>query len=147
MASAKFQYISIWSGISMLINDLVTLRGVFCHQGLLYQHGLTLITAWISIHMSNKVWGEITYSFSNSTGYTVEWINNFISYFMMDVITYPCLDYSWYPMKYDWYQYLDVLLGHWNTVAMVLFHYGRHNFIKIEILDVTFSTETWLEDG
>ena len=30
----------------------------------LYQHGLTLIPAWISYDMPNKVWNEITYPFN-----------------------------------------------------------------------------------
>ena len=47
--------------------------------------------------MLRKVWGEITYPFPNLNGYTVEvseWISNSITYFMMDVITYPCWDKS-----------------------------------------------------
>ena len=44
-----------------------------------YYHGLTLIPAWISNHMSSKVWDEITYPFPNFNGCTVEvweWISN-----------------------------------------------------------------------
>ena len=40
---------------------------------------------------------EITYPFSNVNGFTVEvleWISNFTPFFMMDMITYPCLDLS-----------------------------------------------------
>ena len=47
--------------------------------------------------MSGKAWGEITYPFPNFNGSTVEvweWISNFITHFIMDVITYPCLDSS-----------------------------------------------------
>ena len=33
---------------------------------------LTLILAWISNHMPNKVWDEITYSVLNFNGATVE---------------------------------------------------------------------------
>ena len=40
--------------------------------GTFYYHGLTLIPAWISNHMSSKVWDEITYSFLNFNGCTVE---------------------------------------------------------------------------
>ena len=56
-------------------------------------HGLTLIPTRISNHMSNKVLGEITYPFPNSSGATVEiweWISNFITHYMMYVITYQC---------------------------------------------------------
>ena len=60
-----------------------------------YKHGLTLITAWISNHMSSKVWEEITHPFPNFNGATVEvweWLSNFIPNFTMDIITYPCYD-------------------------------------------------------
>ena len=43
--------------------------------------------------MSNKVWVEITYSFSNSKCYAAEvweWKSNFTQYFVIGVITYPC---------------------------------------------------------
>ena len=56
---------------------------------------ITVITAWISNHMSNKVWREITYPFPNFNGATVEvweWISNFIPHFIMDMIAYPCWD-------------------------------------------------------
>ena len=36
-----------------------------------YQHGLTLIPAWISNHKPSKVWGEITYPFPNFNGCTI----------------------------------------------------------------------------
>ena len=42
-----------------------------------YKYGLTLIPAWISNHMSSKMWDEITYPFQNFKGYTVEvWEEN-----------------------------------------------------------------------
>ena len=37
----------------------------FIYCGHCYQCGLALIKAWISNHMLNKVWNEITYSFPN----------------------------------------------------------------------------------
>ena len=64
-------------------------------RALFYQHGLTLILAWISNYIHYKLWGEITYPFLNFNGCTVEvleWISNFIPYILMDVITYPCWD-------------------------------------------------------
>ena len=60
---------------------------------------LTLIPARISIHITSIVWDEITYPFPNSNGCTVEVfvkISNFISHFMMDAITLPCWDYSYF---------------------------------------------------
>ena len=36
-----------------------------------YQHGLTLIQAWISNYIHYKVWGKNTYSFPNFNGATV----------------------------------------------------------------------------
>ena len=58
-----------------------------------YYHELTLFPAWISNHMPNKVWDEITYPFPNFNGCSVEvweWIINFIPHLIMGVITYPC---------------------------------------------------------
>ena len=49
----------------------------------------------ISNYMPSKVSDEITYTFLNFKGATVEvkeWISNYISHFIMDVITYPCWD-------------------------------------------------------
>ena len=37
-----------------------------------YQHGLTLIPAWISNHLPCKVWDGITYPFLNFNGATIE---------------------------------------------------------------------------
>ena len=37
-----------------------------------YEHGLTLIPAWISNYIHYKVWDEITYPFLNFNGATVE---------------------------------------------------------------------------
>ena len=47
--------------------------------------------------MASKVWDEIAYPFLNFNGSNVEvyeWISNFIPQFMMDVITYPCMDWN-----------------------------------------------------
>ena len=53
------------------------------------------IQAWISNHMPNNMWADITYPFSHLTRRTIEvWerVNNFIPHFTMDVIIYPCWD-------------------------------------------------------
>ena len=58
------------------------------------QPGALLVT-WINFQMHSKGWDEITYSFPNFNGATVEvweWINNFIPEFIMYVIIYPCWD-------------------------------------------------------
>ena len=42
--------------------------------------------------MPSKVWDDITYPFPSLNGYTVEvwkWISNYITHFILDVITYP----------------------------------------------------------
>ena len=42
--------------------------------------------------MLNKVWDEITYTFPNFNGFTIEvgeWVSNFIPKFIVTVITYP----------------------------------------------------------
>ena len=54
--------------------------------------GLASIPAWISNHVSSKVWYEISYPMPNFNSYTTEvseWISNFIPQITMDVITYP----------------------------------------------------------
>ena len=51
--------------------------------------------AWISRHIHYKVWDEITYSFPNFNGGTVEvweWISNFIPHFIGHLITYSCCE-------------------------------------------------------
>ena len=56
-----------------------------------------MITTGISNHMSSNVWDENTYPFPNVNGATVEvfeWITNFTSHIIMDVIAYPCRDES-----------------------------------------------------
>ena len=56
---------------------------------------LALIPTWISNHMHNKVWDEITDPFPNSNGSTVEvweWMSDSIPRSIMDVITFPCGD-------------------------------------------------------
>ena len=40
--------------------------------GPFYEHGLTLILAWISNYTHYNVWGEINYPFLNFNGTTVE---------------------------------------------------------------------------
>ena len=60
-------------------------------------HELTLIPAWITIHMAGKVWNEILCPFSNFNGCTIEvweWRSNFTLHFIMDVITYPWWNYT-----------------------------------------------------
>ena len=41
-------------------------------SGPFYQHGLTLIPAWISNYIHYKEWDEITYPFLNFNGATIE---------------------------------------------------------------------------
>ena len=41
-------------------------------SGPFYQHGLILISAWISNYMPGKVWDEITYPFLKFYGCTAE---------------------------------------------------------------------------
>ena len=60
-----------------------------------FWHGLTLTSTWINYHMPNKGLDEITYLLPNLNCCTVdvwEWISNFISLFIMDVITCPYSD-------------------------------------------------------
>ena len=47
-------------------------RKLTAPSGRFYQHGLTLIPAWISNHAPSIVWDEIAYPFPNFTGTTIE---------------------------------------------------------------------------
>ena len=55
---------------------------------------------WASMDMYNmigQVWDEITHPFTNFNGCideVLEWINNFISYFILELIIHPCKDWS-----------------------------------------------------
>ena len=59
----------------------------------IYEHGLTLIPAWISNHMPSNAWDKITYPISKlqrCNRWSLEWICYFIPYFIMGAITSPC---------------------------------------------------------
>ena len=61
-----------------------------------HYHGLTLVSKWMSNHMSYIMRDEITYPFRKFTGCTVEvwkWMINFITHFINHVITYTCWDW------------------------------------------------------
>ena len=65
----------------------------FVARAPLYQHVLTLITAWISNNLSDLMWDWLLiYSQTSTTGPIWEWISNFIPH--MDVIIYPSWHYS-----------------------------------------------------
>ena len=74
-----------------LHRDWQVMIEIYCQQ---YQRLLfSLIPAGISDKMSNKLWDEITYSFINVNGGSVEicgWMSNFISHIIMDAITNSC---------------------------------------------------------
>ena len=62
-------------------------------RGPLYYDGLNLIPVVIRNYIHNKVWAEITYSFENFNGCTVEVFertSNFTPQFTEQVITYLC---------------------------------------------------------
>ena len=84
------------------------------------EHGLTLITEWISNHMASEVWDEIIYPLQNFIGCTVggwEWITYFIPRIKMDVITYACWDIC---------QSMLVKGGSWNPVKNTLCSKTKH---------------------
>ena len=59
-------------------------------RGPFYIHGLILIQAWISNHMSGKVWDKISYPLPNFKYCTAEvWerMSNFIPNFIMDYLS------------------------------------------------------------
>ena len=70
---------------------------LFFTLGPFHQYGLTLFQGWGVYHMPSKVWDKISYPFPNSNGCTIEicdTISTFTPHFTMDVITYPCWNWS-----------------------------------------------------
>ena len=65
-----------------------SLPGLSGFKGSNYWHGLILNPAWISNYTPRKVWDEFTYYFHDATVKDWEWIRNFISPILMDVIIY-----------------------------------------------------------
>ena len=86
MSSGKWQPFCL--ALNVLTDDVC---GII--WGGFYKNGLTWIPAFISNNVSSGVWDEIIFPFPNFNSCIVKvwkWINNFIPYFIMDVITYPC---------------------------------------------------------
>ena len=66
----------------------LTTESLLVPWGPFHRHELSLISARISIHMSNKIWDTITHPLRNSTINGVcELRNHFIPHFVMDAIT------------------------------------------------------------
>ena len=71
MATISFQLYCINSNkIEMLTNLISPANLIF--KGPSYEHGLTIIPAWVSNYMPGKMWDEITYPFLNFNGCTIE---------------------------------------------------------------------------
>ena len=85
--------IMTWCPLYRILFEVLPGLGVLSDTwSLFYQHGLTLIPAWISNRMPSKLWEEITHPFPNFNVFTAnvwEWIRNFILHFIMDVIKSP----------------------------------------------------------
>ena len=67
-------------------------------ESMWWYHHVHIITSWISNCIHNKAWAQITYSFPNFNGFTVEvwkWISNFIAYFTGHEIISPCWYWRW----------------------------------------------------
>ena len=80
-----------------LTTHICVTRPQWVNWGPFYKHELTLIPAWISNHMANKVWNKITFPFTIFNDCIIEnwvWISNFIPHFIVDVITYHHI--MWY---------------------------------------------------
>ena len=102
--------------------------------------------------MPSEAWDEITYP--NFNGYTIEvseWIDNSIPHFIMDVITYICLDFI-HVKRGPWaksvnpfvasliylsadFCILCVISLHWNDLVVQTLSHGRHVYpIHIDVL-------------
>ena len=85
------------SGVFSLLQFHHTNSTLMMTRNPIYQHGLTLISAWMSNYNHYKVWDEITYPFPNFNNATIEireWTSNAIPHLTGHVITYPWLDWS-----------------------------------------------------
>ena len=74
------------SDVNVLIVVLDSLDSNGVPRDPFYKHSLTIIPTWISNHMHNKVWDEITNPLPNFNSCTIkfwELINNFTPYFIM----------------------------------------------------------------
>ena len=70
---------------------------IISYLGPFYLHELTLIPAWISIHMPSEVWDELTYpfpKFQRLNRWSQGMESNYTSYFTIDVILYSYEDSS-----------------------------------------------------
>ena len=54
------------------LSYVIQASGMMNNSGPFYKHGLLLIPAWISNYIHLKMWDEVTYSFLNFNGCTVE---------------------------------------------------------------------------
>ena len=81
---AEKNFVTLWSITHNILDGWLVLWGTWQAlkrhnmvrgwdtRGPFYQHGLTLIPAWISNHIHYKVWDEITYPFLNFNGASIE---------------------------------------------------------------------------
>ena len=99
-----YHFHCLHDGLELKYTKRFGIKGIFYYIGqkneitcvLFYQHGLTLIPAWISNYIHYKVWYGIVYPFQNINGTAIqvwEWISNFIPHFTGHVVTYPCQDW------------------------------------------------------
>ena len=66
-------------------------------MGPFYQHGLTLIQAWISNLMFSVGWKYVSISkLQRLHRWSLGWIRNFIPHFLMNANTYSCCDYFFF---------------------------------------------------
>ena len=66
------EYFEVMSPSKLPMTPYFCAKGLLTSGGPFYKYGLTLISIWISNHVLGEVCGEITYSFPNFNGATVE---------------------------------------------------------------------------
>ena len=90
-------------------------------QGLFCQHGLILITAWISNHMASKVWYEITYPFPKFNSCTFEVQEcSFWNFMISWLLLLSLLHLNIHKKQYDWKKSLlnyspSLLIIQWSS--------------------------------
>ena len=86
----KYSTKCIWKHRLQRVSQYVPALLKLTSRGPFYEQGLIWIPSWISNYIHDKVWGEITYPFSNFNSCLAEvwkWISDFIPHFTGNVIT------------------------------------------------------------
>ena len=95
--------------------------------------------------MPSKVCDEITHPFPNFNGTAIEvweWISNFITHYIMDVITYPWMGLQLIHVSKRVSSYSNYNQTHWESI-LILWPLQQHDGIKPIYLPLTILGKQW----